>query len=61
MAHQNLPYLLSFLRFYLFDRERENEHKHEEEEQQQAEGEREVSSPLSKKPNMGLDPRTLGS
>ena len=39
-----------FLRFYLFERERENE---------QGQGtEKEADSLLSRKPNVGLDPRT---
>jgi len=45
---------LFFLRFYLFVRERE--HKPGE---WQAEGE--TVSPLSKEPDVGLNPRTLGS
>jgi len=41
-------------RFYLFDTEREREHK-------QAEREGEAGSLLSKEPDVGLSPRTLGS
>ena len=46
-------FLFLFLRFYLFmkDTERKAE--------TQAEGE--AGSPLSREPNAGLDPRTLGS
>ena len=46
------------LYFYLFVREREREHKQGE---RQAEGEGEAGSPPSREPNMGLNPRTLGS
>ena len=44
---------------YLFEKEcvREREHKHGG----GAEGEEEAGSPLSKEPDVGLDPRTLGS
>ena len=43
-----------FKRFYLFERERSPEGVG-------AEGEREADSPLSREPNMRLDPRTPGS
>jgi len=40
---------------YLFDREREYKQA-----ERQAEGEGEAGSPLSREPNAGLNPRTLG-
>ena len=43
---------------YLTVRGEQREHKQGE---QQAEGEREAGSQLSREPDMGLDPRTLGS
>ena len=43
---------------YLFYRERERKHKQRE---KQAEGKGEAGSLLNKEPNMGLNPRTLGS
>ena len=45
---------------YLFDRERERERAHKQAERQ-AKGEGEEGSPLSREPDVGLDPRTLGS
>ena len=46
-----------FLRFYLFyDRTGVKEHK----QGVVAEGEGEADSPLSREPDVGLDPRTLG-
>ena len=49
-----------FLKYfiYLFDRTRESEHKQRE---WHAEGEGEAGSLLSREPNVGLNPRTLGS
>ena len=48
------PLFIFFKDFiYLSDRE----HKQE----QQAEGEEEAGSPLSREPDVGIDPRTLGS
>ena len=43
---------------YLFDTERKRENEHS---RGAAEGEEEVGFPLSREPNLGLDPRTLGS
>ena len=43
---------------YLFDREKECKHKQGE---LQEEGEGEAGSPLSREPDMGLDPKTRGS
>lgn len=43
---------------YLFDREREHAQVRGAAE---GEGEGEAGSPLSREPNVGLDPRTLGS
>ena len=43
---------------YLFDRERVSEHKQGE---RRAESEGEAGFPLSREPDVGLDPRTLGS
>ena len=55
MLHALHPCFAVYLfRFYLFDRE----HKQGE---RQAEREGEAGSPLSREPNVGLDPRTLGS
>ena len=53
-----LIFKVLFLRFYLFICQRPSEHKQEE---QQAEGEGEAGPPQSRKPDVGLDPRTLGS
>ena len=47
-------FLLFFLKYFIYLTEREHKQG-----QQQAEGE--AGSPLSREPNMGLDPRTLGS
>ena len=47
-----------FLRFYLFDTEKETAR---EGTQAEGVGEGEAGSPLSREPNVGLDPRTLGS
>ena len=59
--HPQLQATHSFLRFYfiyLTGRERASEHKQGE---QQSEGEGEAGSPLSREPDMELDPRTPGS
>ena len=48
--------MVFFLRFYLFERERESRQAGEA-----AEGEGEAGSPLSREPDVGLDPTTLGS
>ena len=52
-------FLNIFLRFYLFVRERESAEHRQTEWQADAEGE--AGSPLSKEPDVGLYPRTLGS
>jgi len=45
----------------LFERKRESEREHEWRVGREAEEEKEVDSPLSSKPDVRLDPRTLGS
>ena len=54
---------LFFKRFYLFEREREEREREREREQSTAGGggEGEADSLLSREPDVGLDPRTLGS
>ena len=52
--------LFIYLFIYLTEREGEREREHKQG-KQQAEGEREAGSLLSREPDMGLDPRTLGS
>ena len=50
-----------FKDFYLFEREREREQREREKAQEGAEGEGEADAPLSRKPNVRLNPRTVGS
>ena len=51
-----LLFTLNFLKIYLFDRERERTQAGGV-----AEGEGEAGSPMSRDPNSGFQPRTLGS
>ena len=53
---KRLPCGFLFFFTYLFEMEEEREHKQGE---KQAEGE--AGSPLSREPDAGLDPRTVGS
>ena len=53
---QFILFIFKILCIYLRERERESKSKHEQEE-----GQREKESPLSRDPDLGLNPRTLGS
>ena len=64
---QNIFFAMTYIIFlkyfvYLFDIERETDTEREHKQGKlQAEGEGDADSPLSRKPNVGLDPRTRGS